>query len=148
MLFIMFSCLVVATYIVTPLLYAFGGSHDESVELANTVFKACDATVLLLGLAVINNYWSLHEHRTCVWIPLLATIDLIAFNSFVVTPIITNASLSVDSGVINSVSSASMTEIFAQWNAISASIHLVVSFCCAWLIYCGFQSYEEIYEKQ
>jgi len=148
MLFIMFSCLIVATYIITPLLYAFGGSHNESVELANTVFKACDATVLLLGLAVINNYWSLHEHRARVWIPLLVTIDLIAFNSFIITPVIADPSLSVDSGVINLVSSASMTAAFTQWNTISAIIHLVVSFCCAWLIYCGFQSYEETYEKQ
>jgi|UPI00035CE031 tryptophan-rich sensory protein len=132
---LMLGCLVVAGYIVAPVLFAEASSHAQAGLLAGAIFKVCNQGVLVLGAAAAAFYWQLGERRKRVWLPLLLLCLLIAVNAFVLTPIM--AELKAAAGPIDALAvDDPQRQTFGMWHGVSAVLHLCASISSAWLIAC------------
>lgn len=130
----MCSSLVIAGYIITPLLFYYAATATEAGRLAGSVFQICNGIVLLLGLAAIDAFWQLGEYNKRVWLPLLLLLDLIALNGFVLTPIIEN--IKEAAGPIELLAQSDpQRQNFGMWHGITAMLHLVITACSVWLVF-------------
>lgn len=138
-LLLMLASMVISGYVITPLLFYYAATPTMAGELAGIVFQISNGVVLLLGLAAIDVFWREAIYEKKVWLPLLLVIDLIALNGFVFTPII--AQIKAVAGPIELLPLDDVQrQAFGMWHGITAMLHLVVSACCAWLVFYYFSS--------
>ncbi|MDQ6979411.1 MAG: DUF4149 domain-containing protein [Mariprofundaceae bacterium] len=133
---LMLGCLVVAGYVVAPVLFAEASSHAQAGLLAGAVFKVCNQGLLVLGAAAAAFYWQLGERRKRIWLPLLILVALVATNVFALTPIMVE--LKAVAGPMDALATDDpQRQAFGMWHGISAVLHLCASLCAVWLVACG-----------
>jgi len=133
---LMLGLLVVAGYLVAPLLFKYAGSQQLAGMLAGHIFHTANLGILLLAVAVGSFWLRMERQGRLRWGLLIALAVLVAANEFGLAPKM--AALKEAMGPIDQLAKDDpQRAAFGILHGISAVLHLLATLAAAWLTAVG-----------
>jgi len=133
---LMLGLLVVAGYLVAPLLFKYADSQQLAGMLAGHIFHTANLGILLLAAAVASFWLRMESQGKSRWGLLIALALLVAINEFGLAPKM--AALKEAMGPIDLLPKDNPERAtFGMWHGLSAVLHLLATLVSAWLAAIG-----------
>jgi len=130
---LMLGLLVVAGYVVAPILFAKAGSSHEAGRLAGEIFHVVNNSVIIMAVAVGAFWLRMKSIPMLSWSLLLILASLAGINEYGVSPII--AELKLAAGPIDQLAEGDpLRAKFGMWHGVSAGLHMLAAIASAILV--------------
>jgi len=136
LLALILGLLVVAGYVVAPILFAKAGSSHEAGRLAGEIFHVVNNGVIIMAVAVGAFWLRMKSIPMLSWGLLLVLASLAGINEYGVSPIITELKLAA--GPIDHLAEGDPLRVeFGMWHGVSAVLHMLAAIASGILVVMG-----------